>query len=116
MEDEKTNMEDLEAFDIEDIEAFIDGLKTSFDSLDMANMTQGFQMQLAKAISSLRVKKVAKIEPNPKFIGQVDLKNFLLNKLEFLKNVLNSEGIYKSNRKFKLVMEIAKLREKINRL
>ncbi len=116
MEDEKIDMEDIEAFDIEDIEAFIDGLKTSFDSLDGVNMTQGFQMQLAKAISSLRVKKVAKIEPNPKFIGQVDLKNFLLNKLEFLKNLLDSGGIYKSNRKFKLVMEIAKLREKLNRL
>lgn len=99
--------------DIGDIEDFINGLKTSFDSLDEKSMVQGFQMQLAKAISALRVKKVAKIEPLPKFIGPVDLKNFLLSELEDLKNILDL-GEYKSTRKFKLVMEIAKLREKLN--
>lgn len=104
-----------EHIDIEDIEAFIDGLKKSFDSLDQVDSYQGFQMQLAKAISSLREKKVSKIEPLPKSIKPFDLKDYLLKKLEDLKLVLESDDI-KNSKKFNLVMEIAKLREKLNEL
>ncbi|TFG30472.1 MAG: hypothetical protein EU532_00780 [Promethearchaeota archaeon] len=104
-----------EHIDVEDIEAFIDGLKKSFDSLDEVKTHQGFQMQLAKAISSLREKKISKIEPLPKFIGPIDMKEYLLTKLEDLKNILETDEI-KSSKKFNLVMEIAKLREKLNEL
>ncbi len=104
-----------EPIDIEDIEAFIDGLKKSFDSLDQVDSHQGFQMQLAKAISSLRLKKIAKIEPLPTSIKPIDLKDYLLKKLEDLKLILESENI-RSSKRFTLVMEIAKLREKLNEL
>jgi len=104
-----------EHIDVEDIEAFIDGLKKSFDNLDEIVPHQGFQMQLAKAISSLREKKVSKIETLPKFIGPIDMKEFLLKKLEELKNILETDDI-KSSKKFNLVMEIAKLRERLNEL
>lgn len=104
-----------EHIDIEDIEAFIDGLKKSFDTLDQVDSYQGFQMQLAKAISALREKKISKIEPLPKSIKPFDLKDYLLKKLEDLKLVLESDDI-KNSKKFNLVMEIAKLREKLNEL
>jgi len=106
-----------ETIDIDDIEAFISGLKTSFDLLDEESTHQGFQMQLAKAISALRVKKVAKIEPFLKDLSPKpkELKNFLLSKLGELKNILDS-GNYKSSKKFKMVMEIAQLRERITNL
>ena len=107
-------MED-DKIDIDDIEAFIDGLKTSFDSLDEANIQQGFQMQLAKAISALRVKKIAKITPIPKTIRPRDMKKILLRELKDLRDLLDS-GNYPSTKKFKVVMEIAKLRETINNL
>lgn len=109
-------------YDIEDIEAFIKGLKDTFDSLDEEDLknSQGLQVQLAKAISLLRQKKTAKFEQIPELdfktpASREILKNFLLNKLEFLKNHLDSEEIAIS-KKFNLVMQIAKLREKINSL
>ncbi|MFX0072783.1 MAG: hypothetical protein ACFFAO_17005 [Candidatus Hermodarchaeota archaeon] len=98
--------------DVEDIESFIDGLKKSFDSLEQVDTHQGFQMQLAKAISSLREKKRAKIELLPKFEKPVDLKKYLLDKLEELKIRLESDEV-KSSKKFRLAMEIAKLRERL---
>ena len=106
--------------DIEDIEAFIDGLKTSFDTLEGIdpNNTVGFQAQIAKTISALRIKRMDKIEPLPEFIGHVtkeDIKNFLLNKLEQLNNLLDA-GNFNRRRKFNLVMEIATLRAKIRTL
>lgn len=104
-----------EHLEIGDIEDFIDGLKKSFDSLDEIESHRGFQMQLAKVISSLREKKVSKIEPLPKIIGTVDMKDYLLKKLEDLKSVLESDDI-RSSKKFNLVLEIAKLREKLNEL
>ncbi|GAH72864.1 unnamed protein product, partial [marine sediment metagenome] len=79
--------------DIEDLEAFIDGLKVSFDTLENIDPTQskGFQAQMAKAISDLRLKRAAKIEPLPKHIGRFtkeDLKKLLLKELESLQNHL----------------------------
>jgi hypothetical protein len=108
-------------YDIEDIEAFIKGLKDTFDSLDEEDLknSQGLQVQLAKAISLLRQKKTAKFEQIPLDFdspaSREILKNFLLNKLELLKNHLDSEEIAIS-KKFNLVMQIAKLEEKINSL
>jgi hypothetical protein len=107
-------MED-DNIDIDDIESFIDGLKTSFDTLEEVNMEQGFQMQLAKAISALRAKKIAKITPIPKDIRPRDMKKVLLYELEVLKNLLDS-GNYPRSKKFRVVMEIAKLRETISNL
>jgi len=106
--------------DIEDLEAFINGLKDSFDTLENIDPTKskGFQAQLAKAISDLRLKKAAKIEPLPEHIGHFsreDLKKFLLRELETLKNLLDSSD-YNRKRKFDLVMKITKLREQVNNM
>ncbi|MBD3256530.1 MAG: hypothetical protein GF383_15650 [Candidatus Lokiarchaeota archaeon] len=113
MESEKLD----DSFDIDDIESFIDGLKNTFDSLDESNFdsSQGFQAKLAKAISVLRRKKLAKIEPLPKTIGQVDIKDYLLEELTILKDHLDEEN-YPTSRKFDLVMKIAQLRERISNL
>ncbi|MHA1490290.1 MAG: hypothetical protein ACTSRI_11625 [Promethearchaeota archaeon] len=106
-----------EKIDIEDLEAFIDGLKTSFDMLGNVNKleSQGFQSQLAKAISKLRLKKVAKIDPLPELLGHyspMKLKNYLLDKLKELNQILET-GDFGPSRKFKLVMKIAQLRARI---
>ena len=110
----------VDPIDIEDLEAFIQGLQTSFDDLGNADPTEskGFQSQLARAISMLRMKKSEKSEQPPLFVGKFtkeDLKNFLLNKLEQLKTLLEENQAYPS-KKFKLVMEITQLRAKIVQL
>ena len=101
--------------EIEDLEAFIDGLITSFDTLGDIDLNEakGFQAQLAKAISDLRSKRADKIEPLPKHIGRVDLKALLLSELEALQNDLDSSN-YNRRNKFKLVRKIALIREQIN--
>ncbi|MBD3196978.1 MAG: hypothetical protein GF317_18135 [Candidatus Lokiarchaeota archaeon] len=104
--------------DIKDLEAFMQGLQVSFDSLEQAQIddSKGIQAQMAKAISQLREKKVAKIKPMPKLLGHVtkeDLKKFFLNQLEDLKALLESNN-FNNNRKFDLVMKITQLREKVN--
>jgi len=109
-----------DSVEIKDLEAFIDGLKNSFDRLGEASLSesQGFQAQLAKAISVLRVKKAAKIVPLPDFnkpTSKVDIKNFLLNQLELTKSLIES-GESSKRKRFELALEIVKLREKINDL
>jgi hypothetical protein len=101
--------------EIEDLEAFIDGLITSFDTLGDIdpNQATGFQIQLARAISDLRTKRADKIEPLPKHIGKVDLKALLLSELETLLDDLDSSD-YNRRNKFKLVQKIALVREQIN--
>ncbi|MFW9973352.1 MAG: hypothetical protein ACFFDF_24420 [Candidatus Odinarchaeota archaeon] len=106
--------------DIEDLEAFINGLQHSFDTLQDIDPTQskGFQAQLAKAISDLRLKRTAKFEPLPKHIGQFtkdNLKNLLLKELESLQNDLETYE-YNWRQKFELVKKIALLREQVNNL
>ena len=109
-----------DSIEIGDLEAFIDGLKNSFDRLGDADPSesQGFQAQIAKAISLLRIKKAAKAEQLPEFIKKAskeELKNFLLNQLEHTKTLLESDE--SSNRKrFELAMKVVQLREKINNL
>ncbi|MBY8982564.1 MAG: hypothetical protein KGD57_06430 [Candidatus Lokiarchaeota archaeon] len=108
----------MDPVDIEDLEAFINGLKVSFDSLEhiQEDNSLGIQAQVAKAISQLRAKRLDKIDPLPKLLGHVtkdDLKNLFLNRLEKLKFILESNN-YPFSRKFDLVMKIAKLREKVN--
>ncbi|TXT62655.1 MAG: hypothetical protein BAJALOKI1v1_880004 [Promethearchaeota archaeon] len=105
--------------DIKDLESFIDGLRQSFDCLEELETDglKGMQAKLAKAISQLREKKLDKIPPIPKFLGVVtkeDLKNFFLEQLNYLKEVLESSE-YSENDKFKLVMKMTKLREKVNK-
>ncbi|MFW9998534.1 MAG: hypothetical protein ACFE9Q_01355 [Candidatus Hodarchaeota archaeon] len=106
--------------EIEDLEAFINGLKDSFDTLENIDPTQskGFQAQMAKAISDLRSKRAAKIEPLPKHIGHFtkeDLKIYLLKELESLQDLLDSSD-YNRRRKFELVKKIALLREQVNNM
>ena len=120
--DKKNQIKVKDKIDIDDLEDFINGLRSAFDSLEEAHPkdAQGIQLQLAKAISILRHKKIAKIEQLPKFdfespANKDDLLNFLLNKLEFLKTHLDSEEVPLS-RKFDLVMQITKLRSQISEL
>jgi hypothetical protein len=106
--------------DIEDLEAFISGLKHSFDTLEDIDPVQskGFQAQLAKAISDLRIKRAAKIEPLPKHIGQLskeDLKNLMLKELESLQNDLETSE-YNWRKKFELVKKIVLVREQVNNM
>lgn len=106
--------------EIEDLEAFIDGLTTSFDTLGDIDPSKakGFQAQLAKAISDLRTKRAAKIEPLPSHIGHFtkdDLKELLLKELETLQNDLDASD-YNRRRKFVLVKKIALIREQVNSL
>ncbi len=105
--------------DLKDLESFIDGLKYSFDSLERleSNGSKGMQAKLAKAISQLREKKLDKILPIPKFLGVVtkeDWKIFFLDQLKYLTDLLESSQ-YPESQKFKLVLKITKLREKINK-
>ena len=105
--------------DIKDLESFIDGLRLSFDSLEEIETegAKGIQAKLAKAISKLREKKLDRIPSMPKLLGVVtkeDLKNFFLEQLNYLKEVLESSE-YTENQKFKLVMKMTKLREKVNK-
>lgn len=104
--------------DINDIESFIDGLRQSFDCLEEIEPdgSKGTQAKLAKAISQLREKKLDRIPAIPKFLGVVkkeDIKKFFLDQLNYLKVLLESSE-YSENDKFKLVMKITQLREKIN--
>ena len=106
--------------DIEDLEAFISGLKHSFDTLQDIDPTQskGFQAQLAKAISDLRLKRAAQIEPLPKQIGQLSkdaLKKLMLKELESLQNDLETSE-YNWRKKFELVKKIALVREQVNNM
>ncbi|MFX0044175.1 MAG: hypothetical protein ACFE8L_14775 [Candidatus Hodarchaeota archaeon] len=106
--------------EIEDLEAFIEGLTSSLDTLGdiEPEKAKGFQAQLAKAISDLRIKRSAKIEPLPKHIGHFtkeNLKTYLLKELESLQDHLDSSD-YNRRRKFELVKKIALLREQINSL
>jgi hypothetical protein len=105
----------VDKIEIEDLEAFIDGLINSFDTLGDIdpNQSKGFQAQLAKAISDLRTKRYDKIEPLPKHIGKVDLKMLLLTELETLQDNLDSSN-FNPRSKFKLVQKIALVREQIN--
>ena len=106
--------------EVEDLEAFIDGLTTSLDTLGDIDPSKasGFQAQLAKAISDLRLKRAAKIEPLPEHIGHFtkgDLKNYLLKELATLQDHLDSSD-YNRRKKFELVKKIALVREQINSL
>jgi hypothetical protein len=107
-----------DTIEIQDLEAFIDGLTTSLDTLGDIDpdKARGFQAQLAKAISDLRIKRAAKIEPLPEHIGhftKADLKNYLLKELVKLQDHLDSSD-FNRRRKFDLVKKIALLREQIN--
>jgi len=73
--------------DISDLESFITGLQTSLDMLDGADPSQskGFQANLAKTISALRIKRAERFEPLPKILEKVIkevIKNNLLKDLE----------------------------------
>lgn len=105
--------------DIRDLEAFISGLKTSLDMLDGVDPSEskGFQAQLAKTISDLRVKRKEKFEPLPKILGHVtkeDLKNYLLKELDQLMRYLDTQEYPRG--KFNLVKKIVNLRAEINHL
>ncbi|HUW89526.1 MAG TPA: hypothetical protein VMV43_03320 [Candidatus Nanopelagicaceae bacterium] len=105
--------------DISDLESFISGLQTSLDMLDGADPSQskGFQSQLAKTISALRIKRTEKFEPLPKILGNVtkeDIKKYLLKELEQLMDYLDNQNYPKG--KFDLVKKIVHLRAEINRI
>ncbi len=108
-----------DSIDISDLQSFINGLQVSIDMLDGADPSQskGFQAQLAKTISALRIKRTEKFEPLPKILGNVtkeDIKDYLLKELERLMDYLDNREYPKS--KFDLVKKIVHLRAEINRL
>jgi len=105
--------------DIRDLESFINGLKISLDMLAGADPSEskGFQAQLAKTISNLRIKRVEQFKPLPKILGDVkkeDIKNYLTKELEQLMHYLDSQEYPKG--KFALVKKIVDLRAEINRM
>ena len=106
-----------ENMDAENIDAIINDLKTSFDSLENVDIeqSQGFQVKLAKTIASLRAMKVSKMEPaiTP---NDKESRNYLLNQLDFFVYMLENMDDSDQKKKFDLIMKIAKLREKINSL
>ncbi len=103
--------------DAENIDAIIQDLKVSFDSLENVDIeqSQGFQVKLAKTIASLRAMKVAKMEP-ARTPRDKESRNYLLNQLDFFVYMLESMDDGDQKKKFDLIMKIAKLREKINAL
>ena len=117
--------EDKIGYDIdsENIDLIINDLKKSFDNLEHGNIeqTQGFQIQLAKTITSLRLLKVSKIVENNFSESKnedEDPKNFLLNQLDYflyLLDQLDGSGVETQRKKFDLIMKIAQLREKIRK-
>ncbi|MHA1805289.1 MAG: hypothetical protein ACTSU4_12305 [Promethearchaeota archaeon] len=112
--------DNIDPVDPKDLQSFIDGLKTSLDFLGEADPieSKGFQAQLAKAISKLRIKKVAKIdEIKPQFerFSREDLKQYLLEELKALKDRIELKDI-SSFKRYELALEITKLRERISKL
>jgi len=103
--------------DAENIDAIINDLKTSFDSLENVDIeqSQGFQVKLAKTIASLRAMKVMKMEPM-RALKDKESRNYLINQLDFFVYMLENVNDSDQEKKFELVMKIAKLREKINSL
>jgi len=105
--------------DIRDLESFINGLQVSLDMLAGANPSEskGFQAQLAKTISNLRIKRTEQFEPLPKILGNVtkeDIKNYLAKELEQLMRYLDTQEFPRG--KFALVKKIVHLRAEINRM
>ena len=106
-----------ENLDAENIDAIINDLKTSFDSLENVDIeqSQGFQVKLAKTIASLRAMKVSNME-SAKTLKDKESRNYLLNQLDFFVYMLENMEDDDQKKKFDLIMKIAKLREKINSL
>lgn len=101
--------------DAENIDAIINDLKISFDSLENVDIeqSQGFQVKLAKTIASLRAMKVSNMEA-ARSLKDKESKNYLLNQLDFFVYMLEGMDDSDQKKKFDLIMKIAKLREKIS--
>ncbi|MFX1395477.1 MAG: hypothetical protein ACFFAS_00365 [Promethearchaeota archaeon] len=112
------------AIDSENIDLIIRDLKASFDNLENADVeeTQGFQVKLAKTITSLREMKVSMTEGQEASFSDLqnkDSRNYLLNQLDFFVYMLDqidSTKIENQRKKFDLIMKIAKLREKLREI
>ena len=99
---------------IKDLENSIDSLENNKNSIE----AKGIQAKLARAISELRGERISKIESIPINSGQAsnqEMKNFLLLRIEDLKDLLDSSDI-NFKKKFDLLMEITQLRAKISNL
>ena len=105
---------------VQNLELIIRDLEKSIDSLENKNSSEarGIQAKLARAISELRGERISKIESIPIKSGQAstqEMKNFLLLRIEDLKDLLDSSEI-NFKKKFDLLMEITQLRAKISNL
>ncbi len=106
---------------VQNLELIIKDLEKSIDSLENTQIStgaKGIQAKLARAISDLRGERINKIDSIPINTGQAsrqDLKNFLLLRIEDLKDLLESSDS-NHKKKFKLLMEITQLRAKISNL
>ena len=110
-----------ENLDKENIDLIIEDLKISFDSLEKAGSekAQGFQVQLAKTIASLRQTKVLQMDA-PTFPlkddENLDSKTYLSNQLDFflyLLDQMDGTSVTSQKKKYELILKIAKLREKL---
>ena len=100
------------------LELIIKDLENSIDSLDHKTPIDGIQAKLARAISELRGERISKIESIPINSVQAsnqEMKNFLLLRIEDLKDLLDTSDI-NFKKKFDLLMEITQLRAKISSL
>ncbi len=105
---------------VQNLELIIKDLENSIDSLEDKTYIEarGIQAKLARAISELRGERISKIESIPINSGQAskqEMKNFLLLRIEDLKDLLDSSEI-NFKKKFDLLMEITQLRAKISNL
>ena len=103
--------------DVDDLEAFMDGLKEALDSLENVDLStsKGFQARFASAISQLREKKKEMVIFSQEYHTKEDLKLILLEKLSELTSQIDSKD-YQHMTRFELLMSIAKLRARIKRL
>ena len=103
---------------VQNLELIIKDLEKSIESLENKTSIEGIQAKLARAISDLRGERISKIESIPIKSGQAskqEMKNFLLLRIEDLKDLLDSSDI-NFKQKFDLLMEITQLRAKISNL
>jgi len=105
------------AYNINDLEAFINGLRVSFDQLDKAEVEEsnGFQYRLSKVISNIRMKQREISEQEPSFnadLSREGMKRVLSKQLEQMKTFLQN-GNMNGNKRSELLLKIKTLTERL---
>jgi len=105
------------AYNINDLEAFINGLRISFDQLDKTELEEsnGFQYRLAKVISNIRIKQREISEQDPTFnanLSKEGMKRVLSKQLEQMKKFLEN-GNMNRNKRSELLLKIKTLTKRL---